>query len=50
MERWNVDYDEKPEMPSENSEVGGLGPKPLSIPGLENEEDLYEDVNEDATN
>ena len=50
MIRWNVDLDEKPEMPSENSEAGGLGPKPLSIPGLEDEPDLYEDVIEDATN
>lgn len=62
MIRWNVDLDEKPEdgvddwatlvakpeMPSENSEAGTTGPKPLSIPGLENEEDLYEDVNEDV--
>jgi hypothetical protein len=26
-----------------------MGPKPLYIPGLENEPDLYEDVEEDAT-
>ena len=50
MIRWNVDLDEKPEMPSKNLEAGGLGPKPLSIPGLENEEDLYEDVAEDVAN
>jgi hypothetical protein len=31
-------------MPSENSETGGLGPKPLYIPGLEDEPDLYEDI------
>lgn len=49
MIRWNVDanIDTKPEMPSENSETGGLGPKPLSIPGLEDEEDLYEDIKKD---
>lgn len=51
MIRWNVDanIDTKPEMPSENSEAGTMGPKPLSIPGLENEEDLYEDIEEDVT-
>ncbi len=47
--RWNIDSDEKPEMPSGNSEAGTMGPKPLSIPGLEDEEDLYEDIDKDAT-
>ena len=51
MIRWNVDanIDTKPEMPSENSEAGTMGPKPLYIPGLEDEEDLYEDIDKDAT-
>ena len=50
MIRWNVDVniDEKPEMPSKNSEAGAMGPKPLDIPGLEDEEDLYEDVGNNA--
>ena len=47
--RWNVDLDEKPEMPSQNSEAGTVGPKPLYIPGLEDEPDLYEDVWKDET-
>ena len=34
----------KSEMPSENSEAGAMGSKGLSIPGLENEPDLYEDL------
>ena len=50
MIRWNVDSGLKPEMPCENSEAGTMGPKPLYIPGLEDEPDLYEDVNENATN
>lgn len=50
MERWNVDIDEKPEMPSGNSEAGTMGPKPLLIPGLEDEPDLYEDIDKDVTN
>jgi len=49
MVRWNVDCGLEPEMPSENSEAGTMGPKPLYIPGLEDEPDLYEDINEDAT-
>lgn len=44
MERRNVDCGPEPEMPSENSKAGGQGPEPLHIPGLENEPDLYEDV------
>lgn len=47
MIRWNVDSDEKPEMPSENSEAGTMGPnRPLweGFNFLENEEDLYEDI------
>lgn len=63
--RWNVDLDKKheelvdeylskkspkSEMPSENSEAGAMGSKGLSIPGLENEPDLYEDLIEDGTN
>lgn len=48
MERRNVDFIEEPEMPSENSEGDAQGPKPLYVPGLENEEDLYEDVWEDV--
>ena len=48
MERRNVDGDEKSEMPSENSEAGAMGPKPLDIPGLEDEPDLYEDIEKDA--
>ena len=47
MIRWNVDCGTKPEMPSENSKAGGQGTEPLHMPGLENEPDLYEDVNED---
>jgi len=36
-------------MPCENSEAGALGPKPLYIPGLEDEPDLYEDtINNEA--
>ena len=50
MIRWNVDGGLKPEMPCENSEAGTMGPKPLYIPGLEDEPDLYEDINNDATN
>ena len=50
MIRWNVDGGLKPEMPCENSEAGTMGPKPLDIPGLEDEPDLYEDINNDATN
>lgn len=49
MVRWNVDSGLKPEMPSENSEAGTMGPKPLYIPGLEDEPDLYEDISEDVT-
>ena len=52
MERWNIDYDEKPEMPSEISEAGTMGPNaPLweGMKFLENEEDLYEDIDKDAT-
>lgn len=49
MERWNVDSEPESEMPSKNSEAGALGPKPLYIPGLENEPDLYEDMIEDGT-
>lgn len=50
MIRWNIDanIDAKPEMPSKNSEAGTMGPKPLDIPGLEDEEDLYEDIEKDA--
>ena len=48
MERRNVDCGPEPEMPSENSKAGGQGPEPLHMPGLENEPDLYEDVEEDA--
>ena len=44
MERRNVDCRPEPEMPSENSKAGGQGPEPLHMPGLENEPDLYEDV------
>lgn len=55
MCRWNVDANigPKPEMPSKNSETGGLGPNaPLweGMKFLENEEDLYEDINKDETN
>lgn len=49
MERRNVDCGTKPEMPSENSKAGTMGPKPLYIPGLEDEPDLYEDMIEDGT-
>lgn len=49
MERRNVDIEPESEMPSENSEAGTMGPKPLYIPGLEDEPDLYEDISEDAT-
>ena len=45
MERRNVDCRPEPEMPSENYKAGCQGPEPLHIPGLENEPDLYEDVN-----
>ena len=48
MERRNVDCGPESEMPSENSKAGGQGPEPLHMPGLENEPDLYEDVEEDA--
>lgn len=48
MERWNVDYEPESEMPSKNSEAGAMGGKPLYIPGLENEPDLYEDIEKDA--
>lgn len=48
MERRNVDGDEKPEMPSQNSEADTVSPKPLDIPGLEDEPDLYEDIEKDA--
>ena len=44
MERRNVDCRPEPEMPSENSKAGGQGPEPLHMPGLENEPDLYEDI------
>ena len=54
MIRWNVDADlvAKPEMPSENSETGDLGTNsPLweGMKFLEDEEDLYEDIEKDAT-
>ena len=48
MIRWNVDCGTKPEMPSENSKAGCQGTEPLHMPGLENEPDLYEDVEKDA--
>lgn len=44
IERWNFDSGEKSEMPSENLKADTMGPKPLSIPGLEDEPDLYEDM------
>ncbi len=49
MERWVVpsDFGLESEMPIENSEVGTMGPKPLYIPGLEDEPDLYEDIEKD---
>ena len=50
MERRNVDIEPESEMPSQNSEAGTMGPKPLYIPGLEDEPDLYEDIEKDATN
>ena len=61
MIRWNVDAGEgkkvdfvaKPEMPSENSEASTMGPNAPLWEGfnfLEDEEDLYEDINKDATN
>lgn len=50
MERRNVDFVEKSEMPSQNSEGDTQGPKPLYIPGLENEPDLYEDTKWNDTN
>lgn len=50
MIRRNVDGGAETEMPSQNSEDGTMGPKPLYIPGLEDEPDLYEDIEEDATN
>ena len=34
----------KPEMPSEIFKAGGQGLEPLHMPGLEDEEDLYEDI------
>ena len=46
--RRNVDCGPEPEMPSENSKAGGQGLEPLHMPGLENEPDLYEDVEKDA--
>lgn len=49
MIRRNVDSGAETEMPSQNSEDGTMGPKPLDIPGLEDEPDLYEDVTKDAT-
>lgn len=49
MIRRNVDSGADTEMPSQNSEDDTTGPKPLYIPGLEDEPDLYEDVTEDAT-
>ena len=48
MIRWNVDGGSKPEMPSKNSEAGAQGSQPLHIPGLEDEPDLYEDVEKDV--
>lgn len=48
MERRNVDIEPESEMPSQNSEAGTMGPKPLYIPGLEDEPDLYEDIEKDA--
>lgn len=50
MCRWNVDanFGPEPEMPSKKSEAGCQGPESLHIPGLENEPDLYEDVEKDA--
>ena len=50
MVRRNVDGGLKPEMPSKNSEASAQGSQPLHIPGLEDEPDLYEDVEKDATN
>lgn len=50
MERWNVDIAPEPEMPSEKSEAGCQGTEPLRIPGLEDEPDLYEDINKDDIN
>lgn len=46
LERWVVrdDFWPEPEMPSENSKAGRPGPEPLHMPGLENEPDLYEDI------
>jgi len=46
MERRVVrgDFGPEPEMPSENSKAGCPGTEPLHMPGLENEPDLYEDV------
>ena len=46
--RRNVDFGPEPEMPSENSKAGGQGLEPLHMSGLENEPDLYEDVEKDA--
>lgn len=50
MERRVVrdDFGPEPEMPSENSKARGQGLEPLHMPGLENEPDLYEDVEKDA--
>lgn len=55
MIRWNVDANigTKPEMPSKNSETGSLGTNgPLweGMKFLEDEEDLYEDIDKDETN
>lgn len=47
------DLGTKPEMPSKNSETGSLGPNaPLweGMKFLEDEEDLYEDIDKDETN
>lgn len=50
MERRVVrdDFGPESEMPSENSKAGGQGLEPLHMPGLENEPDLYEDVEKDV--
>ena len=56
MIRWvvkNGNIMTKPEMPSQNSEAGAMGPNaPLweGMSFLNDEPDLYEDVNEDVTN
>lgn len=54
VERWVVrdDFGLKPEMPSENSEAGTMGGNAALWEGmkfLENEPDLYEDINKDGT-